>query len=77
VRNNQLAGSFLALVFALCSPAYGSDHYCPGDGFWIPGNHLTGRGLEGGFAFPDLNYFRSDVAKTGPPRLVPITDNEG
>jgi hypothetical protein len=25
VRNNQLAGSFLALVFALCSPAYGSD----------------------------------------------------
>jgi hypothetical protein len=43
-----------------------SVHCCPGDEFWIPGNHLTGRGLAGVFAFPDLNCFRADVAQKRP-----------
>ena len=46
--------------------AVNADHCCPGDEFWIPGNHLTGRGLAGVFAFPDLNCFRADVAQNRP-----------
>ena len=41
-------------------------HCCPGDEFWIPGNHLKGSGLAAVFAFSDLNCFRADVVQNRP-----------